>query len=155
MTTSFSVVTIRPVIVPAAYGAADQIGAPLPLSGALPEQKATLLESIVIVDTAAQNTGYVVTFFNRVPTVTSADNAIIEITDANARDQIIGNAIISATDIINYGTGNTCSCITARNIGLVLQRDTGAEIYALLRPTSTPTYGASDNLTVRFGFRHS
>lgn len=154
MQTNFTVATIRPVITPAAYGAADQIGAPLPLSGALPNQKTAILESIVVLDTAAQNTGYVVTFFNQLPSVTSADNAIIEITDANAKVQMIGNVIVSATDIVNYGTGNTCSMISARNIGLVLQRATDGELYALLRPTSTPTYGAADNLTIHFGFRH-
>lgn len=154
MQTNYTVVTIRPVITPAAYGAADQIGQPLPLTGALPNQKSAILESIVILDTAAQSTGYVVTFFNQLPSVTSADNAIIEITDANAATQMIGNVIVSATDIVNYGTGPTCSMISARNVGLVLRKAANAEIYALLRPTSTPTYGAADNLTIHFGFRH-
>lgn len=148
MTRIAKVITVTPTIEAAAYGDADRLGSIMTLSDAFAAGKGTVeLSSITVLDKAKQKSAIDVLFFSELPTVASADNAALSITDAEMA-KYIGRVAIPAA---GYEDTADSSDTTVRNIGLVMQAAAGStSLYAIVQCQGTPTYTSTSDLTLKF-----
>ena len=117
------------------------------------------LESISVIDNALQNSAMDVLVFGDEPTVTSAANTALDISDANIKAaKFLGKVSIAATDFL----GTTSNGIaTIRNLGLILEglkkREEGKnepsdkDLWLVLVSRGTPNYAAVNDLTLYIG----
>lgn len=148
MTRIAKVITVTPTIEAAAYGDADRLGSIMTLANAFAAGKGTVeLSSITVLDKAKQKAAIDVLFFSELPTVASADNAALSITDAEMA-KYIGRVAIPAAGYEDTGDN---SDTTVRNIGLLMQAAAGStSLYAILQSQGTPTYTSTSDLTLKF-----
>ena len=137
-----------------AYAAGDHMGTLMtvdPSFSGIKDGDAYVLQSITIVDKAKQDAAINVFFFDESPTLTSSDNAALDISDAEMADKCVGFVSIAAGD---YADLNVNSVATVRNLGLnvkPIDADASGPFYAILQSQGAPTYAASD-LVVKFHF---
>lgn len=142
-------IVVTPTVDTAIYASGDQLGSLMTLSGALIPMRGGLLESLSILDKSKQKSVLNVLFFDSLPTIVSADNAALDITDAVMAASCIGYVPVAAAD---YKDLANSSIATVRGLGLVLSR-TGDELYALMLCGGTPTYTSTTDLVLTFGIR--
>ena len=145
------VFTITPVIVPAAYASNDQIGVLLEIPEAVDADgdTATVL-SLVVIDKASQSSKLDILLFSDEPTVASADNAAVNISDAEMAAKYLGRVGVEAADYVATA-GSTDA--TKSGIGLLVQAAKGKRsIYALVQSKGTPTYASASDLVIKLGF---
>lgn len=143
-------VSATPTIDTNAYSANDQVGGLQTLASAVRTGIGTcILESITILDKAAQSAAIQVLFFNASPTIASSNNAAIDITDAEMV-KFIGSVTIAATD---YVTTASNSASTTKNIQLPLAPASGTSLFAVAKTTGTPTYGSASDLIFTYNFK--
>lgn len=109
-----------------------------------------ILQSIYIIDQALQSQPIDILFFDELPTVASADNAPIDVSDAEMIAKSIGSISITEPYIALAANSN----VTKPNIGLLLkQKSTAADgnLYAVCVIRGNGTYQAS-SLVFRYGF---
>ena len=139
----------------AAYSTGDQVGIPVQVANIVDmESGAAKLVSLTVVDEAAQAVALDVLLFKLAPTVTSADNDALAITDAEMTSKCLGVVSVAAAD---FKTVNTTSTVaTVKGIDMVIQAGKGNEargntsIWAIVVARGSPTYAAS-SLTLKFG----
>lgn len=110
------------------------------------------LNSIVVVDEAKQKAQFDILFFDSLPTVASADNAAIDIADAEMR-KCIGYVSVLTADYTTDLAAN--SLATKSGLNLVLKGaapSVGAtkHLYVVLISRGSPTYAAA-SLTIKLG----
>ena len=131
-----------------AYADLDQLGELITItqafSGASYKGK---IESITVIDAIKQKSAMRIFFFDEAPTVASADNAALDITDAEMIDKCIGKVEIAAADFKDL---SACSVATVLNIGLVFQSKSDS-LFCICQSAGTPTYGATNSLTLKIG----
>lgn len=148
-------VEVTPTIDTNAYAAADHLGDLMtidPSFSGIKNGDAYVLQSITIIDQAKQDAAINIFFFDASPTITSSDNAALDIGDDEMVDKCLGVVSIVAGD---YADLSANSVATKTNIGLNLRpldNDTDGIVYALLQSQGTPTYAATDDLTIKFHF---
>lgn len=109
-----------------------------------------ILHSITIIDQAKQSQPIDILFFSSSPTVASADNAAIDISDAEMDAKCIGVVSFDST----YVALAANSCAAKTNLGLVLKQSTSAannNLYAVCVIRGSATYAAS-SLRFKYGF---
>lgn len=134
-----------------AYSVGDSIGGKITLTGAVRISGGiTLLQSIMITDRANQKPTGTIFIYNANPTAaTLTDNAAM----VNSTDdlKIVAQIQVASTD---YVTVNSKAYATLRNLGAEIKVASGTTLYASFATTSTPTFAATTDLQVAFGFIH-
>jgi hypothetical protein len=111
--------------------------------------RAAILQSLVIVDQAKQKAALDILFFNADPTVASAVNAAIDITDAEMIAKCIGSLSVVTGDYITDLAAS--SLATQKNLNLLLDAsDTSQSLWLVLVSRGSPTYAAS-SLSIKLG----
>lgn len=138
-----------------AYASGDRVGSVMEFTNAMDDSSGTgTIVSLTILDKAAQGSILTLLLFNDLPTIASADNAAIDISDAEMA-KCIGSIPVAAAD---YVTTASNSIATIRNVNLLVQaaksssNSTGKSLYGVLRSGGSPTYAAS-SLVVSLGIK--
>jgi hypothetical protein len=152
------VVRFTPTLDTSAFTANDLMSTSYTIIDCLPEKgSATMLMSLVVIDADAQGQAIDFLFFNQLPTVASAVNAAIDISDAEMQAKYLGKVSILAADYSSLAASKEA---TAKNIWLLLNGRGASAGKGLVATTSlymvmvtrsgTPTYTAS-GITVVLG----
>jgi hypothetical protein len=155
--TKGKVLLAAPTISAGAYASGDQLGSLVEITSAVdaPGDTATVL-SVSLHDAAAQSSILQLLFFKDKPVVTSADNAALNISDAEMADKCLGYVGFVAAD---YVALSASSIGTVRNVNLLLtsrrsqDNPSGTSIWVIARCGGTPTYGATTGLTFSIGVK--
>jgi hypothetical protein len=140
------VVSATPTLDTNVYASGDRVGSVMTFSNAMDDSSGTgVVVSVVILDKAAQSSVLSLLLFNDLPTVASADNAAIDISDTEM-EKCVGVIPIAAADYVATAS-NTVA--TIRNVNLLLNSAKssssleGKNLYGVLRSGGSPTYAAS------------
>jgi len=142
----YEMLDTTPTITAGAYSDGDVIGGLITV--AVPgANKTGLLNRLILIDDANQADAIDVFVFSAAPN-TIADNAAFAPTEA-ALEGILGKVSIAAGD---YWVENSLAVAEKNDLNDVLISDGGGSIYVyLVCNGSTPTYAATDDLTLRLG----
>lgn len=153
--TKSRVIQVTPTNDTSIYASGDQLGSLMQLTNAMDDSSGTgKLLSLSIHDKSSQSSVLQVFLFNDLPTVASADNAALNISDAEMAAKCIGHVSVVAAD---YFALSASSMACVRNINLVLNsvrsvtNPTGRSIWAIIRSGGTPTYASTTDLVLSFG----
>ena len=139
-------VTISPSAT--AYADHDQIGTLNTLTGVFAASSAKAeIKSVSVVDSTTQGAALTLHFFRAEPTVASADNAALNISDAELAAKWVGKVEIAAAD---YQSVTSAVVASKSDVGLLID-SADTDLYCLLESAGTPTYGASASLTLIIG----
>lgn len=131
-----------------AYTANDQLGGLQTLSNAVRGAGSNgIVMSVAICDKAKQSQPLNILFFDAIPTITSTDNGILDISDSEMALKCIGKISIAATDYVTLNL-NSFAAVTA--IADEIASTTG-DLYAIAQTTGTPTYVSTTDLTFIYG----
>lgn len=130
---------IKPTITAGAYSANDVVGGRLQFTGWI----SGTLQSITVCDNAAQAVDYILVFFESEPT-DIADNAPADIADADLDKIIYNDSLLDASDKKAFVDN---SFVFLYNLDVPMWA-TGKSIFAYLITPGTPTYAATDDITV-------
>lgn len=115
-----------------------------------PKSGKVILQSVFILDKAKQSVPFDILFFDRLPTVASADNAAIDISDTEM-EKCIGSVTIDS----DYVALASNSVTTLRPpVSLLLKQSASAtdnNLYAVVIIRASGTFAASD-VTFKYGF---
>lgn len=145
------VVEVTPTLDTNAYTSGDRLGSIMTLDGVTEGgAQITKLATIVIVDGDKQSQALDILFFDELPTVASADNAAIDITDAQMTDKCVGYVAVAAADFKALANS---SVAVLKDVNLYLKPAVAAEgkLYALMVTRGTPTHTAA-GLVLKFVF---
>lgn len=131
-----------------AYADHDQVGTLITLTDVFraASKKAEVI-SVSVVDSTTQAAALTLHFFRESPTVASADNEALNVSDAQLAANWCGKVEIPAA---NYQSVTTATVASVSDVGLMVDGD-GLDLYCLLESAGTPTYGASASLTLIIG----
>lgn len=136
-------VSQTPTITAGAYSAKDAVGGLLTFANAVRAAGGSaMLNSVILIDHADVKADLELWLFNADPTVV-ADNEPFDISDANLA-MCVGVVPILAADY-HSAADNGVACV--RSIGLQF-KCAATSLYGQLKCTATPTYAATDDLTV-------
>ena len=130
---------VTPTISTSQYAANEVVGSLLTFSGIL----SGTLQSITICDNAGLSVDYFIVLFDSAPTSIN-DNATYDLEDRDL-DKIIYQDSLAASATRQGFHDNAYSYIYGRSVPI--QTTTG-KLYAFLITTGTPTYAATDDITV-------
>ena len=138
--------TAEPAITVGIYSADDAVGGMNTFE--LPGEFATggIIEKVVLTDDASIDSQIDVFFFDVDFAVAIADNAAF----APAEDQLEHCFRVASIAGADYLAAGTPSVATLRNQGITFQART---LFAQMVTRGTPTYVATDDLTLRIGIR--
>lgn len=144
-------VTATPTIDTAIYAAGDRVGSLMTLANVADESSGiVVLKSLIIVDQTALTAATDVLFFDSSPTIASADNAALNITDAEMTARFIGRVVVATGDFTALAAN---SVAVKAGIELMMRPALGTrDIYCLLQARGTPTYTSTTSLTLKFLF---
>jgi len=131
--------SVTPVVTAGAYSANDVVGGRLTFTGL----RGGTLQSIIITDDASQSVDYFIVLFNASPTDIT-DNATFDIADADLL-KIIYEDALTAADTRRAFTDNSYHFLFNLDVPLWSE---GGTIYGFLITTGTPTYAATNDITV-------
>jgi len=150
----FNIVKVTPVLDTSIYADGDRIGSIQELGSAVANIGGfSVLESISVVDQAAQDTALDLLFFDEAPTVASADNAAIDIAAAELEGKFLGMIQIVAADykVVKAATN---SVATVKDLDLLLKATGSATsvFVVMVVRSGTPTYLAN-SLVFNYGLK--
>jgi len=145
----FKTIEVTPVVsASSAYQANDQVGGIQTLANATQINRAALLTSISVLDKAKQKKALTLFFFDRLPTVASADNDALSIIDAEML-KCRGHVVIAETDYQDVAASSV-ACV--KNLQLVLESGSLGSLYVVVMTTGAPTYAAVGDLVFTYAF---
>lgn len=150
---SAKVVTVNPVVDTGIYVALEIIGGILTITDAMSATGGSgILQSIVLTDDDNEKAAFDILLFNASPSGgTYADQGAF-VHAAGDLPKLIGRIQVLASDWLTVVAGSL-AVATIRNIALPVSAATGStNLYALVILTGTPTYTATSDLTIKFGF---
>lgn len=144
-----ALIVLTPTLDASAYAAGDLMGGVLTLANAMDSSGDTgAVLSVAVYDKAAQGAAFDILFFNVAPTLVSADNAALNIADADMAAGFIGRVSIAASDYATTAAGKDA---TVAGLGLLVKSAPGKDdLYAVLQCQGAPTYAAS-SLVIKVG----
>lgn len=155
------IISVTPTVDTAIYASGDHLGTLMTLTGAVDASLiGAVLQSITVTDKASQSSALDILLFNYTPTIASADNAALNISDSEMATKCIGVVNIPSA---SYKALSANSVVTVSGINLVCQPSkAGVEgaytnqtsLYALICSRGTPTYTSTSDLTLKFGFTY-
>jgi hypothetical protein len=96
-----NIIEITPTISTSIYADLDQLGDVKKLTNALDVSSDTgVVMSVIVIDKAKQNASLDLLLFDEEPTVTSTDNAKLDIPDSEMVDKYLGRISIDTTDYV-------------------------------------------------------
>lgn len=130
------------------YADLDQLGELITITDAfsVASYKGSI-NSITVIDAVKQKAAFRIYFFDEAPTVASSDNAALDITDAEMIGKCIGKVEIAAAD---YKDLANCSVATVQGLNLVYTSKSSS-LHCICQSGGTPTYGATNSLTLKIG----
>lgn len=142
-------IQIAPTLDTNAYATGDRMGSIVTVAGAFPANGSKInILSVSVLDKAKQNAAFEILLFNQLPTIASADNAAIDLTDTEQL-KLVGVIPVLTTDYTTaYGSNSQA---TKMNVNLVIPAYVSStNLYALLVCRGAPTY-AADSLVINIG----
>jgi hypothetical protein len=146
MTDKHHVVEVSPTLDTSAYTSGDHMGTLMTLTGVGEAGAGCRLEKVVVVDKAKQSQAMKILLFDASPTITSSDNAAVDISDAEMADKCIGVVSVVTGDYTALNASSVADTTYNKPI-----KSPGATLYALCVSAGTPTY-AADSLVLKFHF---
>lgn len=144
------IVSATPTLDTNVYAANDRVGSVMEFANAMDDASGTgIIVSVTVLDKATQGVALSLFLFKDIPTVASADNAALDISDAEMA-KCVGVIPIATGDYVATAS-NTIA--TVRDVSLLVGATksatslTGKSLYGVLRTGGTPTY-AADSLVV-------
>lgn len=155
--TKGKVIQLTPTVDTAIYASGDQLGSLMELTNAMDDSSGTAtIVSVSIHDKAAQSSILQILFFNDAPTIVSADNAALNISDADMATKCVGHVSVVAGD---YFALSASSMACVRNVQLMVNsvksatNTTGKSLWAIIRSGGTPTYTSTTDLVISVGLK--
>jgi hypothetical protein len=137
-----------------AYADTDRLGSIITFTGALGGllgvRNSGLVRSVALILETGTFNGANLHLFRALPTVASADNATLDITDAEMTAKYVGTINIPSTSNTNYEVLSASSVAYATSLGLAVDTTDG-HLYGVLQSTGAVTFTAADDLTVILG----
>jgi len=145
-----TLVSVEPTLQTEAYASGDQMGTANRIQDALDDTKGTgALLSLVVVDKGKIGQPFDILFFNEEPTISSADNAALNISDSEMASKFLGRIQIGATDFIDNGASYD---VTKTQVGFLFQSIAKSrDIWFVLQSKGAPTFLTTTPLTLKFG----
>lgn len=148
MVTQEVVVTV-PGMSTSAYSANDQVGTLITVPGAgIGGGSGCKLAQVTVVDKSKQSAALNMILFSSAPTVASADNAGVDVADAQIALYGQGVVKVATGDYVALAGSSIATVAT----GWYVKPDAAGTIYALLSTTGTPTFGVATDLVLRLLF---
>lgn len=137
-------VVVTPTLDTSAYASGDRLGSIQTLDNACAEiGRGSTLLTVTILDKSKTKQAMTLLFFNALPTVASADNAAISITDAEM-EKCVGAVAVAAADYAETA-GNAIATLRASQVGVLMHSRTAlGKLYVVPVIGGAATYGASD-----------
>lgn len=148
-----NVVVVTPTIDTNAYTSGDRLGSIQEITNVLRQDVASskgiaTLKQIAITDLASQKADIDLLFFNALPTVASADNAAIDISDAEIV-KFIGSVSVGAAYI---DTASNSVSTTIVDPGLKVYSASGTSVWVVAVIRDSATYGSASDLQFKYSF---
>lgn len=133
------------------YASGDGMGPAVKLKDALDDSGDTgRLVSVAVVDAIKQKKAFDILLFNAEPTIASADNAALDIADAEMVSKFLGRVVVATAD---YTDISASSFVMIQSLNILVQAaDGSSDLWAVLVSRDTPTYTGATNLTLKLGF---
>lgn len=145
------VLELTPTLDTSAYASGDRLGSIMTLTGASRATgECTTLIDVAVIDQAKQSQAFDIEFFDESPTVASADNAAIDISDSEMADKWQGRVSVATTDYAAFA-GNSSASPAASVKGLKPIAGSKNLFALLVCRSGTPTYAAG-SLVIKFKF---
>ena len=139
----FVSLSVTPTISTSAYAVDDQLGSVQTLSFGSADKSLVTMLSISVLDKAKQGAPITIFFFNALPTITSSDNAALDISDAEM-DKCVGHKNITGNDYVT--TQSNSIATVGLNSAISLRSSTANALYAVVKSNGTPTYASTSDL---------
>ena len=138
--------TVKPTITAGAYSANDAVGGLMTFNAAAYKTFGSgVIQTITIVDDAAQNAEMELHLFDQTFTATG-DNDAFDPSDADL-ENYLGYILVTTADYKSF-TDNSAASVS--NVGLAFNLvSTGVNLFGQLVTRGTPTYVATSDLTVK------
>lgn len=144
---------VTPVVDTAAYADEDRVGAVMTFTDLLGSNRTGLIRSVVLLmesGAVAGTTSFNLWLFRTSPTIASADNAALDLTDAQLTANSLGHINIPATAETFLALSGSNGIITVQNLALSVD-STDGNLYGVLEAQGAVTFTAADDLTVVLG----
>ena len=143
--------TWQPTTSAAAYADGDQMGALFKLEGILPGPSGGIeVQTITLVDQAKIKRGLEVLLFSRAITVTSADNAALDVADADFINGFVARLSFGSSDYVE--TANSADI--TKQTALLLRGNGSNNLWAVIvcKDASGCDYSTASDLVFRFTY---
>lgn len=142
-----------PVISAASYSAGDCVGGLQVINVATRDAGlGALLESIVLIDAAAQSADLIFVFFKNEPNAAGLIDATPAVIDAADYNKIIATHAITSAEYSNVGAVSVAS---VGSIAKMLTSGDQPDLFLTIIAVGTPTYGSSSDLIINLGLMQS
>ena len=142
---------VTPVVDTNIYASGDRLGSILTLTDFFQKyNRSAEITGLSLLDKAKQKSVLQVLFFDELPTVASADNATLDITDAEMADKCLGYLPVAAADYKDLSASSIATVLPASPL-LVTAKTTS--LYAIILSGGTPTYTSASDLVLRLHVR--
>jgi hypothetical protein len=133
-----------------AYGDADHLGSIITFTDALALTKQGIVRSVCLILETGTFGGANLHLFRALPTVASADNAALNIADAEMTAKYLGTINLPSTSNTNYEVLSANSVVYQTSLGLAVD-STDGNLYGILQATGAVTFTATDDLSIVLG----
>lgn len=143
--------TWTPVITAAAYADGDQIGALQKMTDVLPSSSHGIeVYSTVVIDKNKSKDAFDILFFSKQVTVTSADNAAVDVSDAEMAAGYIGKVSFAAADFTDIANNSHLS----KDLSKILRGDGSKHLWYLLvcKDAGGCQWGGVSDLVMKLAF---
>jgi hypothetical protein len=145
------VVSNTPTVTAGGYSANDVVGGEMAING-IPSSDC-ILQSVTIIDQSGQDAAIEVLIFEENIT-TPADNSAWSFTSGD-EPKLLARVEVGASDYKAVG-GGAASIAEIRNLAIPIstqaKTNNAPTLYAVMVTTGTPTYVATDDITLKLGF---
>ena len=151
MTGKYHVRRASPTVTTSAYADLDQMGDLMTFTDAFGDsnKRGAVCSVCLMLETGTWGGG-TIHFFNASTTITSADNAKLDITTAQMVTNYVGSIAIPATAGTTFMDLNTNDVVYISDKKLPVN-STDGNLYGILQATGAVTFTATDDLTVIVG----
>jgi len=143
------VVTVAPTVTAASYSAGNAVGGKQTLANAVrTASKTAILDSITLLDRSNSKATMEIVIFDSDPsaaTITDKTAFVFNTDDL----KVLARLSVAATD---YVTINSKAIVTLKGLGVVVKAASGTSLYAALITTGTPTFAATTDIQLKYGF---
>lgn len=142
--TGKEVISVTPTLDTNAYASGDRLGSIMEFSNILKVSPGkTVLVNVTLLDKAKQSSALSLYLFNALPTVVSADNAPLDISDTEMQ-KCIGVVSFAGSDYKTQNAGSSFAQLSqSPNLVLKNSDDESKSIWGLLVSDGSPTYAAT------------